>query len=475
MQSPEEFRQQAHQLVDWMADYYASLEKYPVRSQVRPREIFDQLPQQAPEVGEGMDQIMADFERIIMPGITHWQHPSFHAYFPANGSYPSLLAEMLTATLGSQCMIWETSPAAAELEEMMMNWLGQMIGIPESWDGVIQATASEATLCAILSAREKYSDFQVNVRGVSEKDGFRVYGSAELHSSIEKGLKIAGLGQENYRKIAVDESFAMKPETLKEAIEADIAQGLTPLCVVVAIGTTSSTGIDPLEPIADLCREYDIWLHVDAAYAGSALILEEYRWMINGIERADSFVFNPHKWLYTHFDCSAYFVKDKGTLIRTFEIMPEYLKTGVDAQVNNYRDWGIPLGRRFRALKLWFVLRNFGVKQLQENLREHMRMAQTLKQWVLDHPDFELLAPVPLNLVCFRYHPLNVNEESTLDTLNQELIFRLNASGEVYLTHTRLKGTYTLRLVAGGSHTGHKHIQKAWRLILEEIEKGMRD
>jgi aromatic-L-amino-acid decarboxylase len=461
----QSFRQHAHRMVDWMADYLDQVAQYPVKSQVAPRALYDQLPPAAPVEGEDMDQILADFERLIMPGITHWQSPNFMAYFPANGSYPSLLAEMLTATLGAQCMIWETSPAAAELEEKMMNWLGQLIGVPDSWAGVIQSTASDASLCAILSARERASAFAVNAHGLQGAPRYRVYGSAELHASVEKDVKIAGLGRDNYVRIPVDASLAMRPEALAEAITADLAQGYQPLCVVAAIGTTSSTAIDPLPAIAELCTRHGIWLHVDAAYAGAALILPECQAMIQGIEQADSLVFNPHKWLFTHFDCSAYFVKDPASLVQTFEISPEYLKTGVDQQVNNYRDWGVPLGRRFRALKLWFVMRSFGVAQMQAILRQHIAWAQELAQQLQAEPAFDLLAPVPLNLICFRYHPPGLDDEATLDQLNQQLLATLNATGQLYLTHTRLHGRYVLRLVAGQTNLERQHLQAAWQLI----------
>ncbi len=466
MLDADSFRQHAHRLVDWMADYLASVEQYPVKSQVQPRDIYEQLPDGPPSKGEAMDAILADFERIIMPGITHWQSPHFMAYFPANASYPSLLAEMLTATLGTQCMIWETSPAAAELEEKMMDWLGQLIGIPSDWEGVIQSTASDASLCAILSARERASAFWVNEQGLTAQPRYRVYGSTELHSSIEKDVKIAGLGRANYVRVAVDdERLAMHPEALRAAIERDQAMGFEPLIVVAAIGTTSSTAIDPLAEIAEICEAHGLWLHVDAAYAGSALILPEYRHLIEGIEKADSFVFNPHKWLFTHFDCSAYFVKDRGALIRTFEISPEYLKTGVDRQVNNYRDWGVPLGRRFRALKLWFVMRNLGVAQMQAILRQHITWTQELSEQMAAHPDFELMAPTPFNLVCFRYHPAGVDDETTLEQLNQGLLTDLNGSGKVYLTHTRLRGRYVIRLVPGQTYLARHHVQAAWQLI----------
>ncbi|MEM7374319.1 MAG: pyridoxal-dependent decarboxylase [Bacteroidota bacterium] len=462
----ESFRQHAHQFVDWMADYLEQVENYPVKSQVRPKDIYHQIPEKAPMEGESMDQLFQDFQQIILPGITHWQSPNFFAYFPANNSYPSLLAEMLTATLGAQCMIWETSPAAAELEERMMNWLGQLIGIPDNWEGVIQATASEATLSAILSARERLSDFEVNRSGLMNQDRMRVYGSSQTHSSIEKAVKIAGLGKENFLGVAVNEDFSMSPSALREAIQSDLQAGIQPLCVVATLGTTSTTAIDPLQKIADICSEFGIWLHVDAAYAGSALALPEYRWMIEGLEQADSFVFNPHKWMLTHFDCSAYFVKDPDQLVRTFEILPEYLKTRADRVVNNYRDWGIPLGRRFRALKLWFVLRSYGVEGIQAFLREQIQITRNIKQQILDERSFEILAPVNLNLICFRYCPEGVED---LDELNARLLHRLNDSGAMYLTHTKLNGKYVLRLVFGAARLSRSHAQQAWNTIRETV------
>ncbi len=375
-----EFRMWAHKLADQMADYYENIGAYPVKSKVKPGDIFAQLPSSAPAISEDMTQIMSDFESIIMPGITHWQSPSFFAYFPANGSYPSILAEMLTASLGAQCMVWDTSPAAAELEEMMMNWLKSMTGLPADWHGVIQDTASTSTLAALLSAREKISGYGINDSGFSGNEKLRVYCSTETHSSVEKAVKIAGIGRKNLVKIATDSLFRMDASLLRKAILADMDAGFTPLCVVATMGTTGCTAIDPLKEISTICIETGTWLHVDAAYGGTALLLPEYRWMIEGIEKADSFVFNPHKWMFTNFDCSAYFVKDKEALLRTFEILPEYLKTATRGLVNDYRDWGIPLGRRFRALKLWFVIRSYGITKLQEMVREHIRIARWLGQ-----------------------------------------------------------------------------------------------
>lgn len=467
----KEFRKYAHQMVDWMADYFEQIEDYPVKAQVQPKEIYDQLPEQAPLEGEEMSVIFKDFQDIILPGITHWQHPNFFAYFPANTSFPSILGEMLTATLGAQCMIWDTSPAAAELEERVMNWLRDLMGIPSSFEGVIQDTASTATLTAILSAREKVTNFESNQNGI-EQNNLRVYCSAETHSSVEKAVKIAGLGKSNLVKISVDEHLRMQPGALEKAIQEDLKNGYRPMCIVAAIGTTGTTAIDPLKEIANISQKFNVWLHVDAAYAGSALILPEFQWMIEGIEQIDSFVFNPHKWLLTNFDCSVYFIKDKESLLKTFEVLPEYLKTASRGLVNDYRDWGVPLGRRFRALKLWFVIRNYGVEGLQKYLRAHISLAQDLTKWIEASPDFELLAPTTLNLVCFRYHPKDIDKEETLNSMNKKILDQLNSNGRMYLTHTKINQQYTLRIVIGQSFVETHHIQRAWELIQEIARKG---
>ncbi len=461
----EEFRKQAHKFADWMADYYENREDYPVKSQVKPGSIFAALPESAPDNGENIDDIFSDFKSLILPGISHWQSPNFFAYFPANTSYPSVLAEMLTAALGAQCMIWETSPAAAELEEKVMNWLKKLTGLPESWDGVIQDSASTSTLAAILSAREKYSNYSINQSGFKDHLNFRIYCSTEAHSSIEKAVKIAGFGKENLVKIPVDDQQRMQPEKLAAAVEEDLKHGYKPVCVVAALGTTSTVAIDPLEEIAAVCRQHDLWLHIDAAFAGTALLLDEYRWMIKGIEQADSFVFNPHKWMFTNFDCSAYFVKDKGALIRTFEIMPEYLKTKSDNQVNNYRDWGVPLGRRFRALKLWFVLRNFGKSGLQDKIRYHILLADELHEKIQHKSNFEILAPLSLNTICFRFHPPHILEEEKLNKLNDHLLNSINSSGKAYMTHTRIKGKFTIRMVIAQTGVTREHVMNAWDLV----------
>lgn len=469
MESAEKFRQEAHKLVDWIADYYKDIEKYPVKAICRPGSIFSQIPDSPPLESEDMKNIFIDFEKIILPGITHWQSPSFFAYFPANSSFPSILAELLSSALGAQCMKWETSPAGTELEEAVMIWLRKMTGLPDHFEGVIQDTASTSTLCAILTARERSTGFAVNDRGMENQPVMRVYCSSEAHSSVEKAVKIAGIGKENLVKVDVDEEFRMKPEKLENAIATDIAMGYKPVCVVAALGTTGSTAVDPLQQIAEVCRKYNIWLHVDAAMAGSALILPEYRWMLEGIDKADSLVFNPHKWLFSNFDCSAYFVKDSEALINTFKLVPEYLKTQIPEHVNDYSNWGIQLGRRFRALKLWFVIRSFGVKAMQEKLRKHIAIAAALKEKVLEHPDFEIMAPVLFNLVCFRYHPKGLNE-SDLNRINEELLLALNKTGKIYISHTKLNGKYTLRIVTGQTHVDFRHAFEAWNLITDIVK-----
>jgi len=467
----KDFRKYAHELADWMADFMENIEDYPVRSQVKPGEIESRLPENPPQKGESFEDIFKDFKDIIMPGMTHWQHPRFFAYFPANSSYPSVLAEMLTAALGAQCMIWQTSPSATELEERVMEWLKKMTGLPDYFEGVIQDTASTSTLVSILTAREKLSGYHINDNGFSGNLKFTAYCSEETHSSIEKDIKIAGLGAGNLRKIEVDESYAIIPEKLEAAVKKDLVSGYKPCCVIATIGTTGSTAIDPLRPVGEICKKYGIWLHVDAALAGTALILPGYRWMIDGIEYVDTFVFNPHKWMFTNFDCSAYFVRDREALVKTFEIHPEYLKTKEGKLVNNYRDWGIQLGRRFRALKLWFVIRTFGIDGIRQTIESHIRMAQSIKERIEKAPDFELLAPVPLNTVCFRYKPEGIKDEEDLNEMNARLLEELNATGKVYFTHTKLRGRYTIRFVVGQTYVKPRHVDEGWDLIVNTARK----
>ena len=459
----EEFRKIGHEFVDWMADYLEGIENYPVKPDIDPGSIYQQLPAQAPAQAESVDTIFKDFKDIILPGMTHWQSPSFHAYFPGNNSKPSILAEMLTATMGAQCMVWATSPAATELEDRVMEWLRQMVSLNDNWVGSIQSGASDATLNAILTAREKASDFSTNDQGLTNNN-FRVYASEQIHSSIDKAVAIAGIGKNNLVKIKVDAAFAMQANALEDAIQQDLANGKRPLMIIAALGTTGSTAIDPLNEIVRIAKRHNIWVHVDAALAGTALLLDDMRWLADGVEEADSFVFNTHKWMFTNFDASAYFVKDKQALINTFSVTPEYLRTKEDDQVNNYRDWGVPLGRRFRALKLWFVIRNYGIDGLKEKITGHLKMAQWFKQQVYESKIFEVLAPVPLNTLCFRA----VVQGKSLDELNkinEDLMDSLNRTGDIFLTHVKLNGIFALRMVIGQTEVEQRHIEKAWSLI----------
>ena len=456
------FRKYGHELVDWIADYFDKVEQYPVKSQVKPGEIKSRLPDSPPDKGEDMEIIWKDFQKLILPGITHWQHPGWFAYFPANNSPASVLGELLAAGLGAQCMVWVTSPAAEELEEVVLEWLRQMLGLPEGLKGVIQDTASTATLVALLTAREAATNFTSNDKGLQEN--LKIYSSRETHSSIEKGMKIAGYGRKNLCYIDTDEDYALRPDKLEEAIQEDLERGEKPACVVATIGTTSSTAIDPLPEIGEICDRYDLWLHVDAAFAGTAALLEEKRDLLAGAEYMDSFVFNPHKWMLTNFDCSAYFVRDPELLIRTLAINPEYLKTARDDEVNNYRDWGIQLGRRFRALKLWFVIRDYGVEGLKKIIRDHIKLAEEFAGWVREDKEMELLAPVSTSLVCFRWNNGSIPGEE-LNRINEKILERINQSGEVYLTHTKLDDRYTIRLVVGQRTTERKQVERAWQII----------
>ena len=474
MANMDEFRKHASQAIEWIARYYEQIEGYPVKSQVEPGRIYGELPGNMPEKGEEIDRIIQDFDDILLKGITHWQSPKFFAYFPANTSVPSIIAEMMTAAMGVQGMKWETSPAAAELEQKVMEWLRDAIGLPGEFEGVIQDSASTSTLVSILTAREKATGYTVNEEGLERKGRFRVYGSQETHSSIERAVKVAGLGRRNLVKVPVDHAYSMKPGELEAAIRKDLQAGYRPLCIVATLGTTGSTSVDPLARIAEISRKYEIWLHVDAAFAGSALFLEDYRWMIEGIEAVDSFVFNPHKWLFTNFDSSAYFVRDAKALTNTFQLVPEYLKTRSDEQVNNYSDWTIQLGRRFRALKLWFVLRYYGLRGLQEHLALHIEMAKHFEQKVAEALDFELLAPRTMNVVCFRMNPGGPGKgisEKRLNALNEELLHAVNRSGEIYITHTKLDGKYTLRMVIAQTYVEEHHVEQAWKVIREQAQQ----
>ena len=473
--NPEDFRRHGHQLVDWMADYMQKVGELPVTPAVQPGAILRQLPSSAPTQGEAFERLLQDFTSIIVPGMTHWNHPGWFAYFPGNNSPPSVLAEMLTATLGAQCMSWATSPAATELEQVTMEWLRGMLGLPVEFTGVIQDTASTATLVALLTARERATGYEVGRNGLAASGSrLAVYASSEAHSSVDKGVKLAGFGLNQLRRVPVDERYAMRAEALDLLIESDIRAGVVPACVVATVGTTSSTAVDPLAAVGSVCRRHGVWLHVDAAYGGTAAIVPELRHLFAGVEHADSVVVNPHKWMLVNFDCSAYFVRDRDALLRTFQVTPEYLRTASDATVTNYRDWGIQLGRRFRALKLWFVIRSYGVTGLQALVRKHVALARELAGWIEASPDFELMAPVPLGLVCFRYHPGEL-EGDRLDDLNRAVLETVNATRRVHMTHTRLGGRYVIRLVIGQRLTERKHVEEAWRLVQEAARKDGKD
>ena len=459
----DEFRHWGHVVIDWIADYLDRVEQYPVLAQVKPGEIRSRLPAAAPVDGESFDAVLRDFEQMILPGITHWQSPNFFAYFPANNSGPSILGELLSAGLGVQGMLWATSPSCTELETHVMDWMVDVMGLPQHFKststggGVIQDSASSAALCAILAARERATSGQSNLTGA---DGSLIaYTSTQAHSSIEKGVRIAGLGSHNLRLIEVDENYALRPERLAAAIASDQAAGRRPCFVCATIGTTSSTACDPLREIGVICREHGLWLHVDAALAGTAALCPEFRGLFDGLELADSSCFNPHKWMFTNFDCTCFFVADREDLIRTLSILPEYLRNQAteSGAVIDYRDWQVPLGRRFRALKLWFVLRSFGVAGLQDRVRQHVALARDLAGWVQADPRFELAAPVTLNLVCFRHRGG--------EWVNQRILDTLNGSGQIFLTHTRLNGQFTLRLSIGQTHTQRRHVERAWELI----------
>ena len=466
--STDDFRRYGHAVIDWIADYYIRIESFPVLSQVEPGTIRAQLPPQAPKKGEHFSAILKDMEKLL-PGITHWQSPNFFAYFPANASGPAILGDLLSSGLAVQGMLWSTSPACTELETHVLDWLVPMLGLPEKFlststgGGVIQDTASSSSLCALLAGRERATNFASNRRGC---DGRLVaYTSTQAHSSIEKAVKIAGIGLANLRLIGVDQNFAMRADELARQIEDDKRAGLVPCFVSATIGTTSSNALDPLAKIGTICRQHNIWLHVDAAMSGTAALCPEFRPIHDGIGFADSYCFNPHKWMFTNFDCDCFWVADRKALIETLSILPEYLrnKATESGAVIDYRDWHIQLGRRFRSLKLWFVIRHYGIDGLQYHIRQHVALAQQFAGWVEKDARFELAAPAPLNLVCFRHRGG--------DALNHKLMDGLNRSGDLFLTHTKLNDKLTLRFCVGQTNTVARHVQRAWQRIQEETEK----
>ncbi len=468
--NPEEFRRHGHEVVDWIADYYDKIETFPVLSRVEPGEVRSKLPRSAPEEGESFEAILRDVEKVILPGITHWQSPNFFAFFPSNASGPAVLGELLSAGLGVQGMLWATSPACTELETHVLDWLVDMLGLPAKFKsdgpggGVIQDTASSATLCALLAARERATGFSSNEVGC---DGRLVaYASAEAHSSVEKAVRIAGIGREKLRLIATDGNHSLRPGALAEEIKKDKRAGRVPAFVCATVGTTSSNAVDPVVEIGRIASGEGLWLHVDAAMSGTAALCPEFRHFQEGLELADSYCFNPHKWMFTNFDCDCFYVADRPTLIRTLSILPEYLrnKATESGAVIDYRDWHVQLGRRFRALKLWFVIRHYGVEGLRLRVREHVELAARFARWVEESSRFELAAPRPLNLVCFRHR--------AGDDFNRELLERLNCGGRMYLSHTILDGKFTLRLCVGQTNTQARHVEQAWREI-EQTASGM--
>jgi aromatic-L-amino-acid decarboxylase len=468
----EVFRAHGHRLIDWVADFFSTVEDYPVLARVRPGDITQRLPQRPPARHESFESIFDDFEKILLPGVTHWNHPGFFAYFPTSGSGPGVLGELLTAALNAQAMLWRTGPAATELEEVTLSWLGQLMGLPSSFEGVIYDTASISTLHALAAAR------QLAVPDVSEQGlvarqdigGLALYCSQEAHASVEKGALLIGLGRRSVRKIPTDDRLAMRPDALREAIAQDRRRGVTPMAVVATVGTTSTTSIDPVDQIADVCAAENTWLHVDAAYGGVAAILPEMRGILKGVDRADSLVVNPHKWLFTPLDLSAMYCRRMDVVRRAFALTPAYLQTGEAPTVRNLMDTGIQLGRRFRALKLWAILRFFGAEGLQQRIREHIRLARLFAEWVDGSDRFERMSPVPLSVVCFRARPRGVGE-SDLDGLNQRLLDAVNGTGEIFISHTVVGGRLTLRLAVGNIRTSERHVRRAWEVLEDTLTR----
>ncbi len=470
--NPNDFRQYGHQIVDWIADYLTHPEQYPVLSRSQPGEIKSQLPATPPAQPETMDRILADFENILLPGVTHWNHPSFFAYFGITGSMPGILGEMLMAALNVNAMLWKTSPAATELEDVALDWLRQMLGLPAGLDGVIMDTASISSMIAIAAAREAL-DLDVRRQGLAGRADLprlRLYVSDQTHSSVEKGAITLGLGQENVVKIPSNAEFQMQVDALETAVQSDIAAGYRPFFVCATVGTTSTTSIDPVSEIAAIAQKHNLWLHVDGAYGGMAAIVPEMRGVLDGAEEADSIVVNPHKWLFTPIDLSVFYTRHPGVVKRAFSLVPDYLRTaeGDAAAVKNLMDYGVQLGRRFRALKLWMVIRTYGQDGLAARLREHIRLGQQFANWVDAASNFERLAPTPFSTVCFRACPDSV-PETALNELNEQLMTAVNETGEIYLSHTNLSGKFTLRLAIGNIRTAERHVAHAWALLQETL------
>jgi len=474
----EEFRRHGHELIDWIADYFEHIEDLPVLSQIEPGELKAQLPSAPPEHGEPMQDILTDVDRLIVPALTHWSHPSFFAYFATSTSAPGIFGELLSAAFDVKSMLWRTSPASTELEELTLDWLRQMIGLDAGLSGFIYDTASVSSMHAIAAAREGV-EMRIREDGMSGRKDLpllRVYASDQAHSSIDKGIITLGLGQRSLRKIPADSEFKMKPDALAAAIEEDKHNGIVPFCVVATVGTTSTSSIDPVPAIARICEQHKLWLHVDAAYAGSAAVAPEMRYILDGCERADSLVLNPHKWLFTPFDCSVLYCRHLNLLRRAFSLVPEYLRTPEQEKVRSGSDYGVQLGRRFRALKLWMIIRYYGHEGLAARIREHCRLAQLFRSWVEMAPQWEIMAPTPLALVCFRASNTVPGESENdraprLDRLNEAIMHAVNASGKAFLSHTKLNNKLTLRLSIGNIRTTEKHVRQVWELLNEQLPK----
>jgi len=464
-----EFRASGEAVVDWIARYLAEPERFPVLAQVKPGEIRGRLPERAPQRGEPMADILRDYEEIILPGVTHWNHPAFHAYFAITGSAPGILGEMLASALNVNAMVWRSSPAGTELEEVVVGWLRDLLGLPSFFDGTINDTASSSSLYAMGAAREAKLP-QAWQEGLSGSPRGRFYASDQAHSSIDKAAITLGLGREGVRRVDSDEAFRLRPDALRAAIVDDLEAGILPIGVVATLGTTSTTSVDPVREMAVLAREFNLWLHVDAAYGGPAAAVPELRPLFSGWEKADSIVVNPHKWLFTPIDCSVLFMKDPEELRRAFSLTPEYLRTSEESVARNLMDYGVALGRRFRALKLWFVLRYFGIDGIQDRIRQHVEMARELASWVDAHPDWERVAPVPFSTVVFRFVPGDSSPPDQ-DRMNQEVLDRVNATGEAFLSHTVLDGRYCLRIALGNLRTRWEHLERSWDLLTEAGEE----
>ena len=462
----EEFKKSGYQLIDWIANYLGNIEKYPPLAQVNPGDILKQIPVAPPKNGEEIEKVLSDVDKILIDGITHWNHPGFMAYFNSTASGPGILAEILTAALGVNGMLWKTSPAFTELEKSMMNWFRQMVGLPANYWGIIYDTASTSSMHAIASAREQL-DLGFREKGITGRQDIPkliLYCSEQAHNSIDKGALLLGVGLDGIRKIRVNEKFEMIPQKLNEAIQNDMKKGYKPFIVIATVGTTSTTSVDPVDEIADIAEKYNLWLHIDSAYAGVTAMIPEMKWITKGWNRADSIVINPHKWMFTPMDLSIFFTRKKEILKRAFSLSAEYLKTTQDTEVDNLMDYGIQLGRRFRSLKLWFIIRYFGVEGISNRLREHMVWAKEFSNWIKESKGFELMAPVPFSTVCFRYNPGNKNEKE-LNNINEQLLEKINSSGKIFLSHTKLNGKFVIRLTVGSIRHEKKHVIEAFNLI----------